>query len=251
MYKESWDDISSDYDQSVEDNDDELIVNYLQTEMEIIANLCKDIIKKSNKKCSIIDMGSGTGRVLFSLDKALNDNTVLFYGLDTSEHMIRKANEKAISHTPQNNNMKFLLNDSTDPKSYALFSTDTTNIVLCMYNTIGVIPAEKRTSFFENMIKLAGKNGLVIVEAFNGDEFESVAPMLYTSMKKMVKKTDADSFDNKNKVFQNHLGFRSQWFTQDQIKNLLRTNIESIPISVILDGKSCILGNIFLNRELN
>ena len=251
MKIERWDNIASDYDHSVENNDDVIILNYLKSEMKIVANLCKQIIQKNKNKCSIIDMGSGTGRVIFSLDKILDDKSVLFYGLDTSEHMIRKANKKNLLHNPQNKNIKFLIADSTDSKSYDLLLKETTNIVLCMYNTIGVLPVEKRSSFFENMIKLAGKNGLVIIEAFNGDDFEFVAPKLYVSMKKMVKEIDENSFDKENRIFQNHLGFHSQWFMQDEIKNLLNTDTEPIPISVNLDGKSCILGNIFLNRKLN
>ena len=90
--------------------------------MKIVAHLCKQIIKKSKEKCSIIDMGSGTGRVIFSLDKALYDKSVLFYGLDTSEHMIRRANKKNLLLNPQNNNIKFLMGDSTELKSYDLFS---------------------------------------------------------------------------------------------------------------------------------
>ena len=120
-----------------------------------------------------------------------------------------------------------------------------------MYNTIGVIPAEKRSSFFENMIKLAGKNGFVIIEGFNGDDFEFVAPKLYIPMKKMIKEIDKNSFDKENRVFQNHLGHHSQWFLQNEIKTLLNTDIEPIPITVDLNGKPCILGNIFLNRNLN
>lgn len=251
MNKGNWGDISSDYDQSVEDNDDSVIFNYLQTEMTIVTNICKQIIKKSKNKFSIIDMGSGTGRVIFSLNKALNDNSVLFYGLDTSESMVHKANKKNSLYNLRNENIKFLIGDSTDPKSYDLFPKENTNIVLCLYNTIGVIPAEKRSSFFENMIKLAGKDGLVIIEAFNGDNFEFVAPTLYIPMKKMIKEIDDNSFDNENKVFQNHLGYRSQWFMQDEIKNLLNIDSEPFSIRVNIDGKMCILGNIFLNRELN
>ena len=96
MNRKRWDDISSDYDQSVENNGDSVISNYLQAEMTIVTNLCKQIIRKYKNRCSIIDMGSGTGRVIFSLNKAINDKSVLFYGLDTSENMINKANKKKL-----------------------------------------------------------------------------------------------------------------------------------------------------------
>ena len=71
------------------------------------------------------------------------------------------------------------------------------------------------------MLKLAGKNGLAIISAFNGDDFGFAAPTLYMPMKKMIKQIDEDSFDETNRVFQNKLGYHSQWFTKNEITELL------------------------------
>ena len=235
MNKKSWDDISSEYDRNVEENKDPIIVNYLQKEMDIVSHLCKTIRKKTNKKCSIIDMGSGTGRVLFSLDKTLKDNSMRFYGVDNSEQMINRANQKRLLNNSKNQNMKFLRHDLTDPNLCELFEQGTTNIVMCMYNTIGVIPPDKRATFIGSMSKLAGRDGLAIISAFNGDDFGFAAPKLYIPMKEMVKQIDEDSFDEKNKVFKNrtnsNLGYRSQWFTKKELKELLQTTTEPIPIA--------------------
>ena len=40
------------------------------------------------------------------------------------------------------------MHDSTDPKLCELFKQDTTNIVMCLYNTLGVIPPDKRTHVY-------------------------------------------------------------------------------------------------------
>ena len=250
MNKKSWDDISSEYDRNVEENKDPIITNYLQKEMDIVSHLCKIIRKKnSKKKCSIIDMGSGTGRVLFSLDKILKDNSMMFYGVDNSEQMINKANQKRLLNKSASQNMKFLRHDLTDPNLCKLFEQDTTNIIMCVYNTIGVIPPDKRATFIGSMLRLAGRDGLVILSAFNGDDFGFVAPKLYIPMKEMVKQIDEDSFDEKNIVFKNSLGYRSQWFTTKELKKLLQTNTEPIPIDVLIDDKPHTLGHVFVNRE--
>ena len=50
-----------------------------------------------------------------------------------------------------------------------------------------------------------------------------------------VGRVDDNSFNLEKKIFQNSLGFRSQWFSQNELKLLLRTKIEAIPIDVKID----------------
>ena len=121
---------------------------------------------------------------------------------------------------------------------------------MCLYNTLGVIPSNKRQMFVENMKNIAGNDGLTIISAFNGDEFGFVAPKLYTPMMPMIRQIDENSFDEKNKIFQNSLGFRSQWFTKNELKSIINSNIEPIPINVKVDGVSYIFGNVFVDRKI-
>ena len=118
-----------------------------------------------------------------------------------------------------------------------------------MYNTIGVIPAERRTQFFENVKNLAGKDGLGLISAFNGDDFSFVAPKIYHPMKRMVKRIDDDSFDEQKVAFRNSLGYYSQWFTKIQINEFLGSTVESIPITVDVEGNPKTMGNVFTNRS--
>ena len=249
MDKTSWDDISSRYDRNVEENKDPIIVEYLQREMAIVSSLCKAIKSQNSKINSVIDMGSGTGRVLFALYEILKGNSLMFYGIDNSEHMINRANKKRLLKYSDNQNIKFLVRDFTDPKLLELFEPKTANIVMCLYNTIGVVSPEKRAMFIDNMSKIAGEDGLVIISAFNGDNFAFVAPKLYIPMKEMVNQIDEDSFDDKNKVFKNSLGFRSQWFTKKELTELLQTSAKPNPIDVTVEGKSQTLGHVFANKE--
>ena len=242
-----WDDMASDYDKSVEDNQDQIIVEYLNREVEILSNLCK-AVSEANKNCSIIDMGAGTGRVIFALDKKLQNDSVRFYGIEVSDPMIKRANQKNQNHKG-NSDIKFLKHDLTDPNLFDYFESDAVNIVMCLYNTLGVVPTDKRQRFVDNMIKIAGENGLVVITAFNGDNFGFVAPRLYNAMMPMIRQIDEDSFDEKKRVFQNSLGFSSQWFTKTELKMMLHSNVEPIPIEVIVDGKKYTFGNVFVNRR--
>ena len=236
------------YDESVENNQDLTIVRYLEREIKILANLCEKI-SKSNRKYSIIDMGSGTGRVIFALDQRIQKNSIQFFGVEVSDPMLKHANKKNLQ-VKRNSKISFLKYDLTDPNLFDYFKSDTVNIVMCLYNTLGVIHDEKRQQFIDNMIRIAGKDGIVIITAFNGDNFGDIAPRLYNPMMPMIRQIDENSFDENNRIFQNNFGFRSQWFTKSELKTMLHSDIEPIPINVVVEDKEATIGNVFVNRKI-
>ena len=248
MDQKIWDNLAVDYDKSVEDNENSLIVNYLKREIDILATLCESMCRLNNN-CSIIDMGAGTGRVVFALDKKLHNTNVQFYGIEISEPMLNYARKKNHNHE-RFSKIDFLKSDLTNSNLYKYFNLNETNIVICSYNTLGVIPFDKRQKFIDNMKTIAGEKGLVILTTFNGDNFSFVAPKLYNSMMPMIRQIDDDSFDEKNRLFQNSLGFHSQWFTKNELKSMLNSDVEPISIDVTINDVSYTFGNVFVDRTI-
>ena len=243
-----WDDLATDYDKSVEENQTPTIIDYLNKEIEILTSICSNITNYT-KNYSIIDMGAGTGRVLFALDKNLKNNSLEFIGVEVSEPMLERANQKNQTHNTLSN-IEFLKHDLTESNLPEYFESSRPAIVMCLYNTLGVIPSDKRQMFVDNMKRIAGDDGLTILTAFNGDNFGFVAPKMYHPMMPMIKQIDDNSFDEKNRIFQNNLGFRSQWFKQNELKSLLRTEVDPIPIDVKIDDKLHTFGNVYLDRKI-
>ena len=243
-----WDDLATDYDKSVEENQTPTIIDYLNKEIEILTSICSNITN-STKNYSIIDMGAGTGRVLFALDKNIKNNSLEFIGVEVSEPMLERANQKNQTHNTLSN-IEFLKHDLTESNLPEYFESSRPAIVMCLYNTLGVIPSDKRQMFVDNMKRIAGDDGLTILTAFNGDNFGFVAPKMYYPMMPMIKQIDDNSFDEKNRIFQNNLGFRSQWFKQNELKSLLRTEVDPIPIDIKIDDKSRTFGNVYLDRKI-
>lgn len=246
MDDDAWYDMSSEYDNSVEKNSDPVISGYLSEEIRIIGNLCSKIIKPDTKY-TIIDMGSGTGRVLFALYQILGDSTSYCGGFDASRPV--ELSKKKQSEL-KNHNILFLNHDVTDPAINNLFDDDSVKIVMCVYNTVGVIDVTKRQQFFDSMRRLAGKDGLALVSAFNGDNFAFAAPKMYVPMKKMVKQIDEDSFDEKKLAFKNKLGYYSQWFTKNQVLELLHSDAKPIPVNVSMNNGIYAFGHVFVNRNV-
>ena len=248
MDQKIWDNLAVDYDKSVENNENSLIVNYLKREIDILATLCERMCRLNNN-CSIIDMGAGTGRVVFALDKKLHNTNVQFYGVEISEPMLNYAHKKNLNHE-RFSKIDFVKSDLTNSNLYKYFNLNETNIVICSYNTLGVIPFDKRQKFVDNMKTIAGEKGLVILTTFNGDNFSFVAPKLYNSMMPMIRQIDDDSFDEKNRLFQNSLGFHSQWFTKNELKSMLNSDVDPISIDVTINDASYTFGNVFVDRAI-
>lgn len=246
MDKYLWNDLASDYAKSVEDNDDQTIQNYLKKEIEIISELCSKKIQ-DKKKFYIIDMGSGTGRVLFELNTFFKNAEISYLGIELSEPMIILSEKKKLKFSPDSN-IHFLKMDLMELDSKLFEKSSPGSVVMCLYNTIGVLPDSKRPFFVEQMKKIAGPEGLVIISTFNGDDFKNIAPIMYNAMLPMIKKINSDSFDGKNRVFKNENGFRSQWFPKKQIMELLKTELEPIPIEINFDGKVKTFGYVFTNE---
>ena len=248
MDQKIWDNLAVDYDKSVENNENSLIVNYLKREIDILATLCESMCRLNNN-CSIIDMGAGTGRVVFALDKKLHNTNVQFYGVEISEPMLNYAHKKNLNHE-RFSKIDFVKSDLTNSNLYKYFNLNETNIVICSYNTLGVIPFDKRQKFVDNMKTIAGEKGLVVLTTFNGDNFSFVAPKLYNSMMPMIRQIDDDSFDEKNRLFQNSLGFHSQWFTKNELKSMLNSDVDPISIDVTINDASYTFGNVFVDRAI-
>jgi len=138
--------------------------------------------------------------------------------------MIEMSRQK---QPPQN--ISFVHCDITDSDVGELLKDDSAKIALCMYNTIGVIPPSKREQFSGNMRRLAGSDGFALIPAFNWDDFAFAAPRIYRPMKSTVRRIDDDSFDGQRLAFRNSLGYHSQWFTRDQIRELLHPDVAPIP----------------------
>ena len=66
----------------------------------------------------------------------------------------------------------------------------------------------------------------------------------------MVKQIDEDSFNERKLVFQNKLGYYSQWFTKNQVLELLHSDAKPIPINVYQNNETDIFGHVFPSRNI-
>ena len=84
--------------------------------------------------------------------KNYKENAIKFYGVEVSEPMLNHANQKNQNHEGVSK-IEFLKFDLTNENLSEYFQSDETNIVMCLYNTLGVIPSDKRQKFIRQYEK--------------------------------------------------------------------------------------------------
>jgi len=215
------------------------------------------MISKHKNNISIIEIGTGTGRIIFDLYKDLKNDNIKFTGFDLSRAMKTNADRQKNAAEIKQGKIEFVVKDASDSDMLNQFNDDTVKVVLCLFNTIGVIHGEdKRKKVIENMKKIAGDNGVVIISAFNGDNFKQIAPHIYKPIEDLVGQIDENlSFDNDRKVFRTESGYHSEWLTKSTCEDYLKNEKEigeTRNIEVQLEGEKNAIdfGFVYTNKSI-
>lgn len=139
-------------------------------ETEILVEKVLELIKKDNKKKIIIDVGTGSGCIIITLAKTLeNEKNISFFGLDVSSPALTVARKNA-KKILDNNKINFHLSDLLEIKNHP----DFWNKVITSTKTEIIIAAnlpyisEKEYSVLDRSVKnfeprlalISGANGL-------------------------------------------------------------------------------------------
>jgi SAM-dependent methyltransferase len=109
-----------------------------------------------------LDVGSGTGETLKTLDAA----NFRCFGIDKSQAMIEKATQKC------GKQVKIRRGDVTDSMNYDKY---TFSHILCLYHTIYEI--ENKRKFFQNCRYWLKNGGMLIIHLVDKKKFNTVVPV--------------------------------------------------------------------------
>lgn len=132
-------------------------------EAQYVNKIISKFYKKKLKKNLILDLGCGTGKHSYKLNKIGYD----VIGLDQSSHMLKIA--KIINE--ENNNI-FLKKNITNFNYINKFSA-----AISMFAVIGYLTSNKELiKVFENTYKSLKKNGVFIFDCWNGNAVLNLKP---------------------------------------------------------------------------
>jgi choline kinase/ubiquinone/menaquinone biosynthesis C-methylase UbiE len=196
-----------------------------------ISDLAKQI-KLRGERVSLVEVGCGTGEFL----RPLCDHFRLTVGLDFNANFIEFCNE----HLPagREDKLKFVMGDATELNAVikrtcpAHIWTDT-KIVTCVGNTMGIIPVNLKKKVYQEMIKLAGPKGVMVVVFWNAKCFGDACQNFYHANPQLCGPFGGDSidFDTTTLTTPAPTSYRSHWTGIEEARQLIRDlNLEEITV---------------------
>ncbi|MGI0045714.1 MAG: hypothetical protein ACREBB_00800 [Nitrosotalea sp.] len=214
---------------------------YITLEMSKLVSEIKIIPKF--KPISLIEVGSGTGRVFLNLPKTIQDRITCMIGVDSSSEMIEYAS-KLVKNTRIKNKAFFMELDGRKLSDYVeagelvkdkLYSkpeleeirsieepfNNSTKIICLLMNTLGAIDEEDRAKVLRQMISAVGKDSIMILSFLNAESFCKYSLKFYSSLKEITGNFNKKSFDYKCSDFKTKSKYASHWFEKKEIRDLV------------------------------
>lgn len=253
MKKSVWDKAATIYDEYVTDTSHSFLRNFMKEEQELLHKAITDVARQSSK-ISLIEVGCGTGRTLFSYVTKPHILTKIEYiiGIDNSKAMIDIAKLKMgelirrrvfTADAPQilfflmegkkvsryfyqgkvmmevlrrDFLLKEQLRSEFNEKRYA----ESTKIVCSLLNTLGVVEEDSRIAIVKNMVKALGPKDKIVISVLDANCFEEEAPVLYKALEPLVGYFNQTAFINELYIFKTDT-YYSHWFTKEEVIDLL------------------------------
>lgn len=194
------------YDEYYTNYYDELFFCKEKNDFEIVS-----LIKKTNmdNKSFVLDIGSGTGHHISSLDA----HNIKAIGLDKSKSMINKSK----SMYP---NLKFINGDTMNSM---LFYDNNFTHILCLYFTIYYI--ENKKLFFENCNKWLAPGGYLIIHLVDRDSFNPIIPASDLFLHGSLQNYTDKRITNSNIIFTDKLDYKAnfEYYPKTNISYLKET----------------------------
>merc|ERR1719201_1904822 len=180
-------------------------------------------IKLSGRRVSLVEVGCGTGE--FIRDTA--DSFRVAVGLDFNLQFIEYC-KKCIPKGRETKQRYIhgdacILMDEMEkhfPKENGLLWDDV-RIVACVGNTIGIIPQELKSKVYEQMLDLAGEDGILIMAYWNAKWFGDAVQNFYHANPKLCGPFTGKDINLGTTTLQTPSGYRTHWTSMEEAREVM------------------------------
>jgi choline kinase len=169
---------------------------------------------------AIVEVGCGTGEALSPL---YNDAKYVI-GVDINPKFIEFCEQ----NVPQNkqHKVKHIVGDVTElcdqlHRDLPDWMADTKKVVMCVGNTIGIIPEPIKSIAYEQMAQLAGPQGVVVIVYWNGNKFGDAVQHFYNKNPALCGTFDGSCIDLNTCTLRTPSGYATHWTTPEEAKGLI------------------------------
>jgi len=181
---------------------------------------------------TVIEVGCGTGQIIETSAKLVKNDKIEWMGLD--------INPDFISHCKKHgsNNVDYHVADATKLLAWTtimLKPKKRNSLVVCVNNTLSIMPEEIRPQCIRQMRVVAGKQGLVFLSYWNGSKFREGLVQYYQRNPQLCGNFNVGFQDFQRRKLLTETGYTSHWPLEHEVETMLRCY--GVPIADILEVK--------------
>lgn len=102
---------------------------------------------------------------------------------------------------------------------------DRKKIVMCVGNTVGIMPPEVRKTVYQKMKEIAGEDGYMVVVFWNGNTFGDAVQNFYHKNPQLCGTFTGECIDLDNCTLTTPTGYRTRWTKPEEASEIFEKEI--------------------------
>lgn len=209
-----------------------------------VGKLCDDLGGNGADGPLLVEVGCGTGEALVPLFTHADGNTpraAYTCGMDFNPHFIKYCREQVAEEDQAN--VRHLVGDAQElitlineelPSEWKVQSRP--KVVICVGNTVGIMPPDIRKNVYQQMKDLAGVDGYVVVVYWNGNRFGDAVQNFYHKNPKLCGKFTGECIDLDTCTLRTPSGYCTHWTKPEEARAIFEEEIGVEVVEVLEKG---------------
>merc|ERR1711935_820883 len=108
-------------------------------------------------------------------------------------------------------------------------------VVICVGNTIGIMPQELKVKCYQEMAKMAGEDGYMVVVYWNGNKFGDAVQNFYHKNPQLCGEFKEECWDLNNCTLKTPSGYSTKWTKPEEARAIFEENLPDAEIVEVLE----------------
>jgi len=172
----------------------------------------------------LIEVGCGTGEAL----QPLLGDVKYVLGMDFNPKFIDFCNANLENPQQNKDRVKFVEGDACAlgellTREVPSWLQGTTKVVMCVGNTIGIMPAEVQMKVYQQMAEVAGRRGVAVMVFWNGNSFGEALQHFYHKNPQLCGPFTGEHLDLATCTLKTPSGYNTHWTKPEEAKQLIHS----------------------------
>jgi len=185
--------------------------------------------KLNGRRVSLVEVGCGTGEFVRALQNDFRNAVGVDFNKEFIDFCKEHTSARKIGKTSFIQGDACQLNDllrdafprTPERGSRGVEFWDDARIVACVGNTIGIIPEELRQQVYNEMVELAGNDGVLVMVYWNARWFGDACLNFYHANPKLCGPFNGDSVDFKKTTLTTPMQYKTKWTSVEEARNVM------------------------------